>query len=210
MTNVSRLVMTQGPQLGQTFALDQATHSLGREPMNDIVISDPQISRQHARITRQGQAFVIEDAGSTNGTFVNGVRLKSPHTLEPNDVIGLGDAVTLTYYGPDIAATEKIASKPTAALGPTDYQPQPTPAPAPPPAFTPPPAPAYDSPSTFAPAVQPAEGKKGRRWVWMGCGCLVLLTILACVAVFALDYFELLPDLFYQPFYWLGLDKYLF
>ncbi|HET91743.1 MAG TPA: FHA domain-containing protein [Chloroflexi bacterium] len=207
MTYVSRLVMTRGPQLGQTFSLDHELHNLGREPINDIVISDPQISRQHARITRRGRSFVIEDMGSTNGTFVNGMRLTSPHTLAPGDIIGLGDAVTLTYYGPDIATTEPLGPKATVAMEQASYEPPP---PRPAPAFVPPPAPTYASPPPPPSYTPPAKEKKGRRWIWMGCGCLVLLVILACGAVFALDYFGLLPDLFYQPFFWLGLDKYLF
>lgn len=175
MADGFRLVMNQGPQPGQTFTLDQDIITLGRDPNSDIVINDPQVSRQHARIRRQGNAMVIEDTGSTNGTFVNGVRLTGPHTLAQDNVIGLGDVVTLTYHGESIATTEPLAGRATISLEQSNYEPQPTP----PPAYAPPPSPAYTA--APPPTVQPVQEKKRRTGLWIGCGCLVLL--LACIAV---------------------------
>jgi hypothetical protein len=155
---------------------------------------------------RQGDLMVIEDLGSTNGTFVNGMRLTSPHTLANGDVIGLGDAVRLTYYGAGtdagmgIAETETLVGKP-AAPPPTIPQPPPPLAYAPPPAYAAAPPPAYA-------AAPPVEERKSKAWLWMGCGCLVLLVIAACSGVFVLDYLGILPPIFYQPLFWLGLDKY--
>ena len=61
--------------------------------------SDIEISRQHARITRdQHGQYVIEDLGSTNGTFVNGARLSAPQVLHPGDTIEVGD--TRLVVGP--------------------------------------------------------------------------------------------------------------
>lgn len=216
MAENSRLVMSQGPQPGQTFMLDRDLLNLGRDPGNDIVINDPQVSRQHARITRQGGLMVIEDLGSTNGTFVNGVRLTGPHTLANGDVIGIGDAATLTYYGVGIAAAETTPGQPTAAPPPPGYTPPPPiTQPAQPPGYTPPPPttqppppPAYAAPPPPPPAAPPVEGKRSKTWLLVGCGCLVLLVIIACAAVFVLDALELLPDFFYQPIYWLGLEEY--
>jgi len=218
----SRLVMSQGPQPGQTFILDQDTVTLGRDPANDMVINDPQVSRQHAHVTRQGDLMIIEDLGSTNGTFANGMRLTDPHTLSNGDVIGLGDSVRLTYYGvsPDAsmtAPTEALVGEPTAPLqtsytppprsAPPQPAPSPPPQPAPPPAYAAPPPPPASAPPPYVPA-PPAEEKTSKTGLWWGCGCLVLLIIFACVAVFVLDYFEMLPPIFYQPLYWLGLDKF--
>jgi len=191
MTDGSRLVMSQGPQPGHTFMLDQDFITLGRDPSNDIVVSDPQISRQHARIRRQGNVVMIEDAGSTNGTFVNGMRLISPHTLIDGDVISLGDAVTLTYHGADVASTAPLAGRPTVSPVAPTYEPQPAP-----------PSPAYtDAPPL---AAEPVEEEKRMTWLWVASGCLVLLVIAACVAVFMLDYLKLLPAIFYEPLRWLG------
>ncbi|HEY72100.1 MAG: hypothetical protein DRJ03_22255 [Chloroflexi bacterium] len=219
MTTDSRLVMSQGPQPGQTFMIDRDVVTIGRDPANDIVINDPQASRQHAHIKRQGNLMIIEDLGSTNGTFANGVRLTNPHTLSNGDVIGLGDSVRLTYHGasPDAsmtAPTEVLVGEPTAPLQasytpPPPPTPSPSPQPAPPPAYAaPPPPPASAPPPPYAPA-PPIEEKKSRTGLWLGCGCLVLLVIFVCVGMFVLDYFEMLPPVFYQPLYWLGLDKFL-
>jgi hypothetical protein len=197
MTDSPRLVVNQGPEPGQTFVLEQDALTLGRDPHNDIVISDPQVSRQHARIVRQGNLMVVEDVGSTNGTFVNGMRLTGSHALANGDVIGLGDAVTLTYYGASPATTEPLVGRRTIPMESPSYE-------APPP---PPPAYAAASPPAYT-AAPPVEEKKSRTGLWIGCGCLVLLIIFVCVAVFVLDYFGLLPDFFYQPLFWLGLDKY--
>jgi hypothetical protein len=198
MTENCRLVMNQGPQPGQTFTLDQDLLMLGRDQGNHIVISDPQVSRRHARIMRQGDLVVIEDVGSTNGTFVNGMRLTGPHTLVDGDLISLGDAVTLTYRGAGVATTEPIAGRPPVSPAPPGYRPQP----APPPVHAAAPPPAYAAAPESA--AQPAEETKSKKRLWVGCGCLVLLAIAACAAVFVLDYLRLLPDFFYEPLRWLG------
>ncbi len=187
MTNGFRLVVSQGPQPGQTFPLDEDSSSLGRDPGNDIVINDPQISRQHARITRQGELMVIKDLGSTNGTFVNGMRLTGPHTLVNGNVIGLGDAVTLTYYGVGTAAVKTVVGQPSATPPPPSRAPSTPPSrPPPPPAYPAAPPPSWPTPppvypNTPPPTTPPVEEEKSKTWLWAGCGCMVL--ILACIAV---------------------------
>jgi predicted component of type VI protein secretion system len=209
MIDGSWLVMSQGPQPGQTFMLDRDWLTLGRDPSNDIVIVDPQVSRQHARIMRQGKMIVIEDLGSTNGTFVNGMRLTGPHVMANGDVIGLGDAVTLTYYEVGIAtdATETIVGRAAAPAPPPPRQAPPSPAPTPPPGVQPAPPPAYAAapPPPPPPAAVPVEEGRSLTWLWVGCGVLILLVIVACVAVFALDYLGVLPPVLYEPLRWLGI-----
>ncbi len=212
MTDSSRLVMNQGPQPGQTFILDQDLLTLGRDPGNDIVISDPQVSRQHTRIMRQGDLTVIEDMGSTNGTFVNGMRLTGPHTLVNGDVIGLGDAMTLIYYGVDTAATEALAAPSLhppqwggkrGETTPPSYEPSPpTFEPTPPPPYTaaPPPPPAYAA--SPQPAAPPVGEKKSKTKLWIGCGCVGLL-LLACIAVGLLVWYA--PVSFWQVLIDLGI-----
>jgi ABC-type multidrug transport system ATPase subunit len=70
--------------------------TIGREG-SDIVLENPQVSRNHAAIDRAGDKHVLHDAGSTNGTFVNGQRI-TQHTLVPGDVIQIG-AFKLVYDG---------------------------------------------------------------------------------------------------------------
>ena len=216
MTDDCRLVMDQGPQPGQTFSLDKDALGLGRDPGNDIVINDPQVSRQHARVTRQGGLVVIEDLGSTNGTFANGVRLVEPHTLVNGDVIGLGNAVTLTYYGMGVAATEVLTGQPTIPSPPPSYAPQPPafePAPPPsyapqPPAFEPAPPPSYAPPHlAFEPAPPPGytpavEEQQSKTRLWVGCGCVVLFA-LVCIAVGVFVWYA--PESFWQALIDLGI-----
>ena len=61
-----------GPMTGQTMDVGLKTFTVGRSPDNDIVINDPTVSRNHARITFDGTQFQIEDLNSTSGTKVNG------------------------------------------------------------------------------------------------------------------------------------------
>ena len=201
MNGSSWLVMSQGPQPGQSFMVDRDWLTLRRDPSNDIEINDPQVSRQHTRITRQGKMTVVEDLGSTNGTFVNGVRLTGPHVLANGDVVGLGDAVTLTYYeeGPEADAAETLVGRKAAAPPPPSYE-------VPPQARQPPPSRAAvpPPPPTYAAAPPPAEGGRSMTWLWVGCGVIVLGASVACAAVFALDAMGWLPDIFYEPLRWLG------
>jgi two-component system response regulator AtoC len=63
-----RLVMNVGPNPGKVFELTMDSMSIGREASNDIVVQDAELSRNHARISRRGGGYVLEDLGSTNGT----------------------------------------------------------------------------------------------------------------------------------------------
>ena len=71
------LVIRQGPQAGMSFPLTGNQMIIGREEGLEIALQDPESSRRHSRVTWQGNQFVIEDLGSTNGTFVNGVQADS-------------------------------------------------------------------------------------------------------------------------------------
>ena len=86
-----RLVMRSGPTVGKAYPLDKSEMFLGRDLNNEIVINDPEISRRHARLFVQGTSYIIEDLGSTNGTLLNGARLR-PHERR---VLGEGDTVTV-------------------------------------------------------------------------------------------------------------------
>ncbi len=69
------------------------------------MINDPEVSRHHCRLTQGGGGYTLEDLGSTNGTFVNGQRLTGARQLQPGDMIGLGETVTLAYEGAAAAAS---------------------------------------------------------------------------------------------------------
>ncbi len=63
---------------------------VGREAGNDLIISDPTVSRRHARIVQEGGTLVLYDEGSTNGTFVNEQRI-TRQPLKPGDVVRFGN-----------------------------------------------------------------------------------------------------------------------
>ncbi|MFI8188259.1 FHA domain-containing protein [Streptomyces sp. NPDC085946] len=74
---------------GRTWTLDPSrSYTLGRDPQGDVVFDDARVSWRHATVSFNGRSWVIEDHGSTNGTFVQGQRI---HHLE----IGAGTAVHL-------------------------------------------------------------------------------------------------------------------
>src|SRR3990170_6551195 len=102
-----RLIVRTGPNPGMVFDLTKDVTMLGRDVTNDIPLGDAEISRQHSRISRTPGGMVLEDLGSTNGTFVNGDRLVSPRVLMSGDLVGLGENVTLTFEStaPEAAAT---------------------------------------------------------------------------------------------------------
>lgn len=92
-----QLIMKSGPTPGVVFPLEGQQFFIGRDASNEIRINDPEVSRRHARLGLQGARFVIEDLGSTNGTFVNGHRLSASSVLNPGDMINLGERIVLVY-----------------------------------------------------------------------------------------------------------------
>ena len=72
------------------LSLDQDVVTIGRSSSCDIVIPLSIVSRLHARIEQQHDRYVLLDAGSANGTFVNGVRIEQGYQLSTNDEIWLG------------------------------------------------------------------------------------------------------------------------
>jgi pSer/pThr/pTyr-binding forkhead associated (FHA) protein len=70
---------------------DQDALSIGREVGNHIVIEDPRVSRQHARIERHGESFIARDLGSTNGIWLGSQKI-AEHTLQDGDTVRIGSA----------------------------------------------------------------------------------------------------------------------
>jgi len=81
---------------GRHLAPSREEAIIGRQAGCDIWIDSPDISRRHARITVRPNAFVLEDLGSKNGTWVGGDRLAAPHELQDGDRIRVAD-VTLIF-----------------------------------------------------------------------------------------------------------------
>ena len=93
-----QLTVRKGPKVGETFILETYSLTIGRDPVSDVVLNDPEVSRQHARFTQTETGYQVQDLGSTNGTFVNGQRLESePVALKPGFTVSMGSGVTLLY-----------------------------------------------------------------------------------------------------------------
>jgi two-component system cell cycle response regulator len=85
-----------GPAMGQQIVLGEGETVWGRSPDADILIEDEAISRYHFKIKVKDKIATIEDLNSTNGTFVNGTRVKQ-HVLQPNDKIQISSATVLRF-----------------------------------------------------------------------------------------------------------------
>lgn len=70
--------------------LDGATISFGRAAPSTVVLDDPYVSDSHAKVWRDGQEWVVTDLGSTNGTFLNQVKVTDPTPLAAGDQLGIG------------------------------------------------------------------------------------------------------------------------
>jgi pSer/pThr/pTyr-binding forkhead associated (FHA) protein len=84
--STGRLVFPDGRKRG----LDSRAVSIGRSGQNDIALTDDFASARHARVEPRRDGVWVSDAGSTNGTYVNGSKLSKPQRLKPGDVIRVG------------------------------------------------------------------------------------------------------------------------
>jgi hypothetical protein len=78
---------------GRRLVVGPAGATVGRSRQCDIVLSDPNISRQHAEVRPRGGSWVVSDLGSTNGSRLNGRRITGPEVIKPGDEIELGATV---------------------------------------------------------------------------------------------------------------------
>jgi pSer/pThr/pTyr-binding forkhead associated (FHA) protein len=79
-----------GLRAGAAFAVN-GSMTIGRSPQVDVQIDDRFASARHARIVEQEGLYYVEDMGSTNGTYLNGRRLRTQERLRPEDRIRIGD-----------------------------------------------------------------------------------------------------------------------
>lgn len=88
-----RLIVERAPghSAGMEYDLLEGA-VLGRGDQAEIRLEDPFASSRHARISRQGGAMVLEDLGSTNGTYLNEEVLAGPTPLHPGDRLRIGDS----------------------------------------------------------------------------------------------------------------------
>ncbi|MFL5886976.1 MAG: DUF4389 domain-containing protein [Thermoleophilaceae bacterium] len=155
------LVIVEGPGAGQEYALGGSVVA-GRDPSAAIPLEDPEASRQHASITAREGGAVVEDLGSTNGTYVGDERLTGPREIAPGErfrigttVIELrGAAVVTGAPPPPPPATSEPAAPASAPEQPAPGVPAPAAGP---------PAP-YEPPSDYPIAVEAGYPERIANW----------------------------------------------
>ncbi|MEN6452071.1 MAG: ATP-binding protein [Thermoguttaceae bacterium] len=111
---MSTLFVIRGADQGSRFELTEPTIRLGRDPSSTIQVHDTEVSRQHAEIRRVDNDYAISDLGSSNGTFVNGQRVRH-HRLQTGDQLQVGRTLML-YTGPAEEPQEDLAA--AVSIGP--------------------------------------------------------------------------------------------
>lgn len=86
----ARIVLTRGQDFVREHAIESALSIVGRDPACDVIVNDIAVSKRHMTIELSDAGFVVEDMGSANGTWVNGVRVRR-HLLKHLDVIAIGN-----------------------------------------------------------------------------------------------------------------------
>jgi len=87
------LVVTQGSLKGTTISLGQAPILIGRAPECTLVLEDDYASGRHARLSLQQGTWMVEDLGSTNGTFLGRNRVQAPTPISPGAPVRIGRTV---------------------------------------------------------------------------------------------------------------------
>lgn len=88
--------------LGKRFVLDQNQTRVGRGADNQIVLDGDSVSRRHCHFERRGEAWLVVDDGSTNGTYVNDDHISSEHRLANGDRIKVGPTIFKYLSGTDV------------------------------------------------------------------------------------------------------------
>jgi len=172
MVSQFQLIMRSGPTPGASFTLEGDQLTIGRDATNEITINDAEISRRHARLTFQGGKYVLEDLGSTNGTFVNGQRLAGPRVLKAGEVVSFGEQIVLVF---EVTASDPGATMVSPRVGLAVPS-------VPRPATPPPPAPAeYAGSVPASPASMDVASAKKTNLTPIIIGVVVLFCICACV-----------------------------
>jgi FHA domain len=92
--DAGKLVVVKSPALdeGEEWQLNSAALTFGRGSQNDVQLQrDEYASSKHARVEPRRDGVWVEDIGSTNGTYLNGIRLTRPKRLTPGDIVRIGE-----------------------------------------------------------------------------------------------------------------------
>jgi pSer/pThr/pTyr-binding forkhead associated (FHA) protein len=96
---VSVQLQVFGPGAPSSVVLEGERFTVGKAPGNDLVLDDPSTSRMHLVLERAGPTWVATDAGSTNGTWINGRRLLASRALHHGDRLVVGVVALVVVVG---------------------------------------------------------------------------------------------------------------
>lgn len=101
-----KLTVVAGPSRGQSYAVQEGETSIGRQEGNAVVLTSAKVSKRHCVLVVSDGQVLLNDQGSSNGTFVNGVLAKSK-SLNPGDRISVGEYVLELSRRPE-ASTRSV------------------------------------------------------------------------------------------------------
>jgi len=93
------LEIIEGPDIGQSFSLQDTEVFIGRHGQCGLVLHDPEVSRRHLKVAPGENGWWLDDLGSTNGSFVNGQRITHQAAV-PGDRIQIGQSVMIIQRSP--------------------------------------------------------------------------------------------------------------
>lgn len=85
-----KLTLLLGRRTMQVYDFKQESIVIGRDPGVDVLIDNPSVSRRHAEIRLGDEGWMVEDLGSSNGTFIRGTKIQGPQSIGLGDEIGFG------------------------------------------------------------------------------------------------------------------------
>ncbi len=163
------LVMKKGPTPGKGLTIQGQAQIFGRGEGSHIVIADKALSRQHAQVWATPEGLVVEDMGSTNGTFVNGQRISSPVRLGRGDTLQLGTETTLTVQSITVGDDETVLE-----AAPSGYD-------------------QTFVPKTPSAPVQSTASSKQNNMAWLLVGLLIVLTAVIVAGILGYLFFFQTP-----------------
>jgi len=98
-SSTAMLVVKRGPNAGSKFALDTEVTGAGRHPDSDIFLDDITVSRRHAEVVRRPSGYIVRDAGSLNGTYLNRERIEDETPLANGDELQIGKFKLVFFAG---------------------------------------------------------------------------------------------------------------
>jgi pSer/pThr/pTyr-binding forkhead associated (FHA) protein len=185
---LASLLVKSGALKGQRYQIKTPVVNIGRADYNDLVLTDPSVSTAHAKLQRREGVWVVVDLDSTNGTFVDGERIKADAPIAPGTSLRFGDVSLVFEPTDDALGVEKGGGtvvlstlSPPAMAGAPSAPPPSRAATAPPPAPKPAPKAPARPPAKAPVKKAPAAEKKGK-----GCGAGVIVLALGTAGVLAI------------------------